>query len=123
MRVPRSATPIAFPLSNSNAFALCISSSSGVNRGPRRTIETDVNTIFRLITEICGVYATAIHGPDKPGEQKRSVLDISHAKLKLGWEPQVAFTEGLRSSIEWFIENNRSLPLILDKLPTTVSVR
>ena len=38
----------------------------------------------------------------KPGEQDRSILDISRAKSILSWSPEVQLLEGLRQTYEWF---------------------
>jgi UDP-glucose 4-epimerase len=34
--------------------------------------------------------------PDRPGEVRRSCLDVSRAKRKLGWQPETDLREGLR---------------------------
>ncbi len=65
-------------------------------------IETDVNTIFRKLREYSGADVPEKHGPAKPGEQRRSVLDYSKARRELGWEPQVSLDEGLRRTVEYF---------------------
>lgn len=38
----------------------------------------------------------------KPGEQDRSILDISLAKSILSWSPEVQLLEGLRQTYQWF---------------------
>jgi UDP-glucose 4-epimerase len=35
--------------------------------------------------------------PERPGEVRRSCLDVSRAKRKLGWEPRVHMRDGLRT--------------------------
>ena len=34
--------------------------------------------------------------PERPGEVRRSCLDVSRARDELGWEPQVRLRDGLR---------------------------
>ena len=41
--------------------------------------------------------AEPIFAPDRPGEVRRSCLDVSRAKNELGWEPQVRLADGLRN--------------------------
>jgi len=65
-------------------------------------VETDVNTIHALLARICGAEAEAEHGPAKPGEQRRSCLDIARARASLGWSPAVALEEGLRRTAGYF---------------------
>ncbi len=64
-------------------------------------IETDVNELFRRLAALCGA-APERHGPAKPGEQQRSVIDNTLAKRILGWQPQVNLDEGLRQTVAFF---------------------
>ncbi|MEM8559076.1 MAG: GDP-mannose 4,6-dehydratase [Bacteroidota bacterium] len=65
-------------------------------------VETDVNVLFRTISEHVGNGTPEEHGPAKAGEQQRSVLDVSKPKRVLGWEPQVGVEEGLAKTVAWF---------------------
>lgn len=42
---------------------------------------------------------------DRPGHDLRYAIDFSKAKRELGWEPQVAFRDGLRETIDWYLAN------------------
>jgi UDP-glucose 4-epimerase len=35
--------------------------------------------------------------PERPGEVRRSCLDVTRARDELGWEPQVTLRDGLRT--------------------------
>jgi UDP-glucose 4-epimerase len=70
-------------------------------------IETDVNSIFRLLVRLCDSSAAEHHGPAKPGEQRRSVIDNALAGRVLGWQPQVSLEEGLRRTVAFFRERVR----------------
>jgi UDP-glucose 4-epimerase len=65
-------------------------------------VETDVNTIFRLLARLCCSSAAERHGPAKPGEQRRSVIDNALARRVLGWQPQVSLEDGLRPTVDFF---------------------
>jgi len=65
-------------------------------------LETDVNTLARLMLEATGSRSTVQHGPAKAGEQRRSVIDHQKAAERLGWQPAVPLAEGLRRTVEWF---------------------
>jgi UDP-glucose 4-epimerase len=65
-------------------------------------IETDVNRIFCLLNKLTGEKAKEIHGPAKPGEQKRSVISYKKAKIKMNWEPKVGLEQGLKQTVEFF---------------------
>jgi UDP-glucose 4-epimerase len=85
---------------NLAAAAADASALGAYNVGTGR--ETDVNTLFAMLSAACRVDGDAAHGPAKPGEQQRSCLDASRAAAVLGWAPQVALEEGLRETVEFF---------------------
>ena len=65
--------------------------------------ETDIETIADTILEVVGrdsSYKTYI--PDRPGHDKRCVLDITKIKTELGWTPSYTFEQGARQTIEWY---------------------
>ena len=64
--------------------------------------ETDVVTLFQELNRLTGGHAEEAHGPAKPGEQQRSVLDASKARTVLGWTPQVALADGLEETVAFF---------------------
>jgi len=43
--------------------------------------------------------------PDRPGHDRRYLLDSSKLRKELGWEPAFDFDEGLRATVEWYAEN------------------
>ena len=43
-----------------------------------------------------------IHGPERAGDVKHSLADISKASELLGYDPEVDFKEGLARTIEWY---------------------
>jgi UDP-glucose 4-epimerase len=65
-------------------------------------LETDVNTLFRLLCHECGVSVPERHGPGKPGEQRRSVIDSSLAGGVLGWRPQRSLADGIGETVAFF---------------------
>jgi UDP-glucose 4-epimerase len=85
-----------------NLAALTASFSGMINLGTG--IETDVNVLFRRVRALCDSRAPERHGPAKPGEQRRSVIDSSLAAKVLGWRPQVELKEGLRRTVAYFRE-------------------
>ena len=42
---------------------------------------------------------------DRPGHDFRYSLDTTKAKRELGWEAKTSFDEGLKKTIEWYIEH------------------
>jgi dTDP-glucose 4,6-dehydratase len=43
--------------------------------------------------------------PDRPGHDRRYLLDSSKLRTELGWEPAVDFGNGLRATVEWYAEH------------------
>ena len=42
---------------------------------------------------------------DRPGHDLRYAIDASKINQELGWEPSVTFEEGLKKTIDWYLEN------------------
>lgn len=43
--------------------------------------------------------------PDRPGHDFRYAIDPTKLEEELGWRPQVAFVDGLRRTISWYLAN------------------
>jgi len=68
--------------------------------------ETTVNQLFTTLRNLTGSAAREVHGPAKPGEQRRSVLTWSHAAQVLHWRPTVGLEDGLRQTVTYFRTRN-----------------
>jgi len=42
---------------------------------------------------------------DRPGHDRRYAMDITRIHTELGWKPRHSLAEGLRESVEWYLEN------------------
>ena len=67
-------------------------------------IETSVNELYARLARGAGVDLPPTHGPAKPGEQRRSVLDPTRAKMLLGWTPATSLEGGLARTLGAFRE-------------------
>jgi UDP-glucose 4-epimerase len=65
-------------------------------------VETDVNELYARLARAAGVEEPPVHGPAKPGEQKRSCIDPSAARAALGWTPEVSLDDGLLRTLQFF---------------------
>ena len=81
-----------------NLLAAATDSRGAFNIGTGR--ETDVVAIHRLLAGAAGREGPPRHGPAKPGEQRRSCLDVRLADSRLDWRPEVSLEEGLRRLVD-----------------------
>jgi dTDP-glucose 4,6-dehydratase len=51
---------------------------------------------------------------DRAGHDRRYAIDASKIKKELGWEPEVGFEDGIRRTIDWYLDNSNWSESILD---------
>jgi dTDP-glucose 4,6-dehydratase len=52
-------------------------------------------------------YATQItHVTDRRGHDRRYAIDDTRIARELGWKPALAFDEGLRQTVQWYLDND-----------------
>ncbi len=71
-------------------------------------IETNVIQIFDYINQAIGKNAPRQFADAKKGEQFRSVLSYEKINKEMGWKPTVDIQTGLKKTVEWFIEKQKS---------------
>src|ERR1700722_15639203 len=54
---------------------------------------------------------------DRPGHDRRYLLDSFKLRSELGWEPKVSFAPGLARTVEWYAENRPWWEPLLDRAP------
>ena len=45
---------------------------------------------------------------DRPGHDVRYSLDSSKIRTELGWKPKFSFEESLKSTVQWYLDNEHS---------------
>jgi len=55
--------------------------------------------------------------PDRPGHDRRYLLDATKIRRELGWEPEIDFDTGLRATVEWYAANRAWWEPLLDRAP------
>ncbi|HET9730458.1 MAG TPA: dTDP-glucose 4,6-dehydratase [Acidimicrobiia bacterium] len=55
--------------------------------------------------------------PDRPGHDRRYVLDWSKIARELGWKPTIAFDDGLRDTVRWYAEHREWWEPLRDRAP------
>ena len=58
--------------------------------------------IIKRMRELTGLAGDVKHGPLRAGDVLQSLADISAARKKLGYEPEVSVWDGLEDTVAWF---------------------
>ena len=69
-------------------------------------LERSIEEIADLVLELTGK-PTALKTivPDRPGHDRRYLLDSAKFRSELGWQPEVSFADGLRATADWYASN------------------
>lgn len=74
-----------------------------VASGTRHTL----NETFRELSSLLDYEGKAQYGPERRGDVRDSLADISAAADAFGYKPHVDFAEGLRRTVEWYVRQAR----------------
>lgn len=66
----------------------------------------DLNEVFRALKKLTGYSGEVNYGPERAGDVKHSLADISRTQKHLGYQPLVNFEEGLRRTVDWYREQS-----------------
>lgn len=61
-----------------------------------------LNETFKLLQGLTNYTGQPKYGPERSGDIKHSLADISKAEAALGYKPIVHFEEGLRRTVDWY---------------------
>ena len=79
-----------------------------INLGGGRN-PVSLNTILSRLEELLGKKAKIDLKPFHAADLMETWADISKAKNLLGWEPQVSLEDGLKKSVQWYLDNRHWL--------------
>ncbi len=80
-------------------------------------VEVDIETIADLILDILGLdQSYKSYVPDRPGHDRRYLLDSTKIRSELGWNPEIPFQKGFRETVLWYKENRSWWEPLLSKL-------
>jgi UDP-glucuronate 4-epimerase len=74
------------------------------NLGESQTIK--LNDLIKLLEKALGKKAVIDRQPEQPGDVPITFADISKARAKLGYHPQVKIEQGLPKFVDWFLKSN-----------------
>ena len=62
---------------------------------------TTVNELFARCAQVTGYAHAPVHGPDRAGEVRHSIVDPSRAHAVLGWSAWTSLVDGVSATIGW----------------------
>jgi UDP-glucose 4-epimerase len=68
---------------------------------------SDLNEAVRVLKKLIGYAGEVKYGPERAGDVKHSLADLTRAKEHLGYTPHVDFEEGLHRTIAWYRQGSR----------------
>jgi UDP-glucose 4-epimerase len=61
-----------------------------------------LNEMFKVLQSLTSYAGQPLYAPEREGDIKHSLADISRAEAVLGYKLRVNFEEGLRRTVEWY---------------------
>jgi dTDP-glucose 4,6-dehydratase len=85
-------------------------------------LEKSVEEIADLVLELTGKpQSLKTIVPDRPGHDRRYLLDSSKLRRELGWSPAIAFEDGMRETVEWYSANRDWWEPLKERAPVVES--
>ena len=81
-----------------------IGETYNVGSGVERSIEEVADAVLELTGKPSSLKTTV---PDRPGHDRRYLLDSSRVRDELGWRDEIPFEDGLAETVRWY-EANRT---------------
>lgn len=66
--------------------------------------EVSIVYLVKLISEYLGFKKDIIYDPNRPGDVRRHIANIYLAEDLIGFKPSIAFEEGLKNTVEWYVK-------------------
>ncbi len=72
-----------------------------VGSGLEASIEQIADSVLSLLEKPANLKTIV---PDRPGHDRRYLLDSTKIRRELGWAPSIQFEPGLRETVRWYVE-------------------
>jgi len=89
-----------------------------VGSGVEKSIEEIADGVLELTGKPASLKSIV---PDRPGHDRRYLLDSSKLRRELGWEPVIDFESGLRDTVAWYKEHRDWWEPLKDRAPVEES--
>lgn len=79
-----------------------IGETYNIGSGAERSVEQIADSVLAIVKAPASLKTFV---PDRPGHDRRYLLDHCKIERELGWRPAIAFEDGLRTTVEWYRKN------------------
>ena len=69
---------------------------------------TSLNEVVEILRELLQTEGNIRHGPERPGDIRRSLAGIDKARRMLGYVPRVPAREGIERTVTWYRNEGRN---------------
>lgn len=68
-----------------------------------------IKEIAYMVKDAANWKGQFVFDTSKPDGAPKKILDVSKMRSILGWEPKTEIKEGIRKTVEWYIENREKI--------------
>jgi UDP-glucose 4-epimerase len=83
-----------------NVLAAAVPAAAGELFNVARGEQVSINELVKTINQVLGTNVPPQYGPERAGDIKHSLADISKARTILGYNPKISLVEGVRRTVE-----------------------
>jgi dTDP-glucose 4,6-dehydratase len=95
-----------------------IGETYNVGSGVERSIEQIADAVLTALGKSSDLKKIV---PDRPGHDRRYLLDSTKIRDQLGWRPEISFDEGLPETVAWYATHRGWWEPLLDRAPVEES--
>lgn len=85
-----------------------------VGTGVEKSVDQIADVVLAVLGKPLSLKATI---PDRPGHDRRYVLDWTKIRQEIGWNPEVAFDTGIADTVRWYADHRGWWEPLLDRAP------
>ncbi|HEX2191676.1 MAG TPA: dTDP-glucose 4,6-dehydratase [Acidimicrobiales bacterium] len=91
-----------------------IGETYNVGSGVERSIEDIADIVLSTLDKPADLKTIV---PDRPGHDRRYLLDSTKIRTELGWEPAVPFERGIAETVAWYVDHRSWWEPLRDRAP------
>ncbi len=89
-----------------------IGETYNIGSGVEKSIEEITDFILNVLEK---PQSLKTYVPDRPGHDCRYLLNSEKIQSELGWKPTIPFEQGLKQTVQWYVENRDWWEMIQEK--------